>query len=85
VPSRRKGGTCKKLGLACSAERLFKSATTRALGRQFIATAKGRVKRSRLSPWKKIFDSKTRTSFATGAHFFGDFVSRAKRVAPRVS
>src|SRR5215813_5922098 len=42
------GGTCKKLGLACSAERLFKSATTRALGRQFIATAKARVKRSRI-------------------------------------
>jgi len=69
-------------GLAYSADRLFKSATTRALGRQFIATAKAPVKRSR-NVAKEFSDSKTRTSFATGAHLFGGFVGGANRFALR--
>jgi len=69
--------------LAYSADRLFKSATTRALGRHFIATAKASVKRSRRSSQKNFSDSKTRTSFATGAHSFGDFSAARNDFAPR--
>src|SRR5215471_7594636 len=78
-----RGGTCMKLGLAYSADRLFKSTTTRALSRQYIATAKAPVKRSRRSSQKKFSDSKTRTSFATGAHSFGDFSAARNALAPR--
>ena len=78
-----RGGTCSKLGLAYFADRLVKSASTPRARLAIYSNCKSGVSSRLRSEKQKISDSKTRTSFATGAHLFGELSACANRFAPQ--